>query len=82
MEKKTIELDSGIYEVRRLTVEEAMPLLTGGDMNFVELAKLAVWKDGQPAGDSINALYLDEFTQLVALVNEVNPIGGGDEGND
>ena len=78
---KQITLDSGTYEVRRLKMRDVRPLMEDGDMDGMRLAEIAIYKDGQPLGDAADDLYFDEFSALMALVNELNGLGG-DEGND
>lgn len=81
---KQFTLDSGVYEVHRLRMRDVRGFIDGGDMDALRLAEVAIYKDGQPIGEAVDDLYFDEFTTLIAAVNELNGLGGetGEEGND
>lgn len=76
MKTETMQLDSGTYEVRELSMLEIMPLLEGDSKTMgTDLAKIAVFKDGQPMGDALLDLGFSEAQQLMSAVNRVNGMG-------
>jgi hypothetical protein len=64
------------YEVREVTVKQVMPLMDMMEIDprrfQLELAKLAIYKDGEPLGDGVEDL---SFRRLFEVVGDGHPGG-------
>lgn len=81
MKTKTIKIEGKTYEVRELSMEEGMPLISAqtGNLDVAALIRSATKVNGQPVkeGDISFAAAM----QLMPVVMELNSFNGGASGN-
>jgi hypothetical protein len=72
------------FEVHEITVGQLMPIMDMMESNprqfQIELAKAAIYKDGQPIGDGLNNIGISDYLKLTSLVMEVSGLGGEGKG--
>lgn len=81
MKTKNIEIDGKSFDVRELTLEEGMPLISSatGTMDIAGLIRAATRINGAPAQPG--EITMSEGMKLMPLVMELNSFAGGDSGN-
>ena len=72
MKTKDIKIDGKTYQVRELTMEEGMPLLTGasGQPDMAAMIRVSTKIDGKPAKEG--DITMSVAMKLLPLVNELN----------
>lgn len=81
MKTKKIEIEGKSFEIRELTLEEGMPLIstTTGTMDIAALIRAATTINGHPAQPG--EITMGEGMKLMPIVMELNSFAGGDSGN-
>lgn len=82
MKKKSIEIDGNKFEVRELTMEEGLPLMSSvdGNVDIAGLIRIATTINGKPAkqGD----ISMGQAVKLMPVVMELNNFTGAEAGNE
>ena len=81
MKTKTIKIEGKTYEVRELSMEEGMPLIsaTSGSIDIAGLIRCATRIDGKPAKEG--EIGMGAAMQLMPVVMELNSFAGAEQGN-
>lgn len=81
MKTKTIEIDGAKYEVKELTMEQGIPLIsaTNGTLDIAGLIRAATTINGQPVKEG--EISFATAMQLMPVVMELNTFAGAASGN-
>ena len=73
MTAQTRTIDGVSYEIRELRLRDVDDLFGKEGVNFsAEIFKRAVYRDGQPIGESAGDLSVRAYTTLLRVVNKLN----------
>lgn len=81
MKTKTIEIEGRKYEVKQLSMEEGIPLISAstGNLDIAGLIRAATKIDGQPVKEG--EVSFATAMQLMPVVMELNTFAGAASGN-
>lgn len=79
MKSKDIDIDGVVYQVRELTLEEGMPLISSAGIDTAALIRTATRINGQPAKEG--EISFSAAMKLMPLVMELNSFAGAEPGN-
>jgi hypothetical protein len=82
MTEQTLTLRGVVYTVKELMMRDVAPLIEGDDaFTAMEIAQLAIFRDGQPIGEAFMDLPFPIANKLLVAATEVNNLAPDDEGN-